>query len=453
MFILKFHRLRRGGLSHVKNPAQLAARYISRARSFATYNPVAVNYAIDGLLVLGALSIAMNNNAIFALRLGAGEFHLAMLNTIPQIIHLIILIPMGLFADSLANKRRMLTASLTISAGFFLAVGAVGFRAQAQPLLLFLGFLALANVCIMMYSLAWQGFFPEVVKPENRNTVLTLRARVSIIISLIVPLVSGAVLASIPSERGKIIAHQIFYVLVAALLLSNVVHLRKINAADPAPPKKMKIDEFKKASLRLFKNKQFMLFTGVALFFHMAWQYDWTLYFISQAHYLMMNEFQLGLTVVGSTSAQFLTLKFWSKRNQKYGVEKPLTFGILGLTLPPIVVIIATSLPLSIGPTVFLILNMFAFCAFATISLNLFQCLLPVLDEEYRGLSVSVYTCFITLSTAAMPLAGVAVYRWLGGDLRALRIAFLIAIFFRIVAAGLWWLRTKYFYRTCIKDQ
>jgi len=429
-----------------KNPVILVSRYISSIRSFCTYNPVAVNYAIDGLLVLGALSVAANNNSIFALRLGAGEFHLAMLQFLPQALNLLLLIPMGLFTDSLVNKRRMLTGSLILSAIFYLAVAVVGFNAQAQPLLLFLAFVSLGLVGIMMYSLAWQGYFPEVVESANRNTVLTLRARMSIIVSLIVPLITGGVLAAIPSERGKIIIHQVFYTIIALMLIANAIHLRKINAIDPAPPKKLQVEEIKKASKRLLKNKPFLIFTGVALFFHMTWHLDWTLFFIGQANYLMLNEFQLGLVVVGSTLAQFLTLKFWSKRNQRFGVEKPIIFGILGLTLPPIVMIFATTLPLSIGPTVFMVLNAFTFFGFSTITLNFFQCLMPVLDEEYRSFSVSVYSSFIALSNAVMPMAGVAIYRGFGGDVRALRIAFIIAIVLRIFAAALWWLRIKYFH-------
>jgi len=250
-------------------------------------------------------------------------------------------------------------------------------------------------------------------------------------------------LANIPSERGKIIGHQVFYGIVAALLLSNAIHLRKIKATNPAPPKRIQLGEIKKAGSRLLRNKPFKIFAVVALLFHMSWHMDWTLYFIGQANYLMMNEFQLGLTAVGTTVAQFVTIKFWSKRNQRLGVEKPVTFGILGLSLCPVAILISTSLPLSIGPIIFLAIHALAMLTFATIGLNFFQCLMPVLDEEYRSFSISVYTCLITLSNAVMPMVGVAIYRGFGGDLSGLRVAFAITFVFRILVAGMWWLRIK----------
>ena len=421
---------------------KLITRYLARLKSFTTNNPTATNYAIDGILVFGALNLAGNNNNLFAQRLGAGDFHLTMLQFMPQMLNLFLLIPVGLLVDSLANKRRMLSGALMVTAVFFLAGAAAGFS-TLQPLFFFLAFLALANTSFMLYNISWQGFFPEVVSEGRRNSVLTLRARMGILISLVIPLISGGVLAAIPSEEGKIIAHQFFYGVVAVMLIYNAFHLRKIKAADPAPPKKIRLEEIKKAGKRLIGNKQFKIFAGVALFFHMTWHIDWTLYFIGQANYLHMNEFQLGLAAVGTTAAQLLTLRFWSKRNQRYGPGKPMTFGILGLALNPVVIIVATSLPLSIGPTLFLIMHTIAMLTFTTLGLNLFQCLMPVLDTEYRGFSISVYTCLITLSNAVMPVAGVALYRALGGNLDGLRMAFVVILILRVMAAGLWWLRLK----------
>jgi len=414
----------------------------ARIKSFTVNHPTATNYAIDGILALGAWNLAANNNNLFAQRLGAGDFHLAMLQFLPQLLNFFLLIPIGLFVDSLVNKGRMLSWALVAAAVFFILGAAAGFSA-AQPLFLFLAFLSLANAAFMLYNVSWQGYFPEVVAEGHRNSVLTLRTRMSILASLVIPLISGGVLTLVPSESGKIIVHQVFYCVVAVMLISNAMHLRKIKAVDPVPPKKIRLDEIKKAGSRLLANRQFKIFVGVALFFHMTWHMDWTLYFIGQANYLRMNEFQLGLTAVGTTVAQLITLRFWSKRNQRIGPEKPMTFGILGLALNPVAVIVATSLPLAAGPAVFLVMHTIAMLTFTTVGLNLFQCLMPVLDTEYRGFSISVYTCLITLSNAVMPVAGVALYRMLGGNLNGLRMAFAIVFVLRIIAAGLWWLRLK----------
>jgi hypothetical protein len=66
-----------------------------------------------------------------------------------------------------------------------------------------------------------------------------------------------------------------------------------------------------------------------------------------------------------------------------------------------------------------------------------------VADEEYRSFSISVYTCLVCLSNAVMPVAGIALYRALGGDRNGLRYTFAIIFVLRIIAAFLWLLRHK----------
>jgi len=124
-------------------------------------------------------------------------------------------------------------------------------------------------------------------------------------------------------------------------------------------------------------------------------------------------------------------------------VEFPLVFGILGLMFAPIAQILGNIVGGCIGIALFLIFHGVAHLGFATITLNLFQCLLKVVDEEYRSFSISIYTVFITLSNAIMPVVGVAIYRALGGNRQALIYTFAICVVLRLIAAGFWMLRLK----------
>ena len=426
-------------------------RFILRARAFSTSHPLTVKYSVDGLLIMGAISLAVNNHSIFALRLGAGDFHLSMLQFLPQILNMLILIPAGLFADSLINKRRMLSGALFGAAFFFVLAGLSAF-VQVHTVYFFLGFVALANVSIAMYNLSWQAFFPEVVDETQRNTVLTFRARVTMLVSVFMPLISGGVLASVASESGKIIVHQIFYILVGTMLVANAIFLRRIKAIAPAAPRRITRAQFAEAVKSLGHNKPFVIFAAVALFFHITWHMDWTLYFIGQANYLEMNEFLLSLTGVGATLAQLLTIGFWSRQNARHGVEKPVTYGILGLSLCPVAMILALTVPSWMAIPVFLVANFVAHIAFATIAISFFQCLLKVVDPKYRSLSISIYTCFIMSSNAIFPVAGVALYRMLGGDASALRNTFVIVFFLRIAAGLLWRMRIYFIQKGATPD-
>jgi len=425
---------------------------ITRVKNFAGSNPVAARYAMDGLLAALAANIASNNNNLFALRLGAGDYQLSLVQFLPQLFTMLILIPGGLFAGSLRNKRRLIIcALLTGAVGYLLCALSPFFRFTptrsefnpAHSIYFFLVFLALAAGATATYNISWQSFFPEVVDIKERNYVLTKRSHMDVFISIPLPLLVGTILLHTAAGSGKIIAHQCFYFFAALFLIFAAINYRRIKAVRPAAPKRVSFPEIKNAALSLSRNKPYLLFIAAALFFYMMWHFDWTLYFIGQVTYLKMNEFQIGLTTLGATTAQFLTMRFWGRYNEKHGVVFPVTFGILGLSLCPIAMIISLSLPVSFARYVFLPLHAIVSLPLATTTLNMLQCLLQVADEEYRSFSISVYTCLVCLSNAIMPVAGVALYRALGGDRDGLRLAFAIIFVLRIISMGFWLLRWK----------
>lgn len=415
---------------------------LTRAAHLVPKDSTMLRYAVDGLFITAGVNMVANNNNLFASRLGADDYQLSLLQFLPQAVNLLILIPGGLFADSLRNKRRMVMGALFAAASLYLCMGFAPL-VFAQPLYVYITLLSIATGAVMLHSISWQSFFTEVVDIRARNRVLTFRTLACAFIGMLVPLITGAVLSKIDTVSGKVAAHQSFFFAAASLLFLAAYNFRKFTAVNPAKPKRLTFTEIKKAGRSLVKNKAFLYFAATALFFYLTWQMDWTLYYIGQAQYLQMNEFLIMLTVVGGTTVQFATMRFWSRKNEKYGVVLPVTFGIIGLGICPIVMITATSMPPAIGPYVFLVLNSAANLCFATISLNMFQCLMQVLNDEYRSLSISIYTCMTCLTNAIMPVAGVALYKKLGGDLNALRNTFWIIFALRIIAAALWFIRWK----------
>jgi len=425
----------------------------TRIKKFADSNPIAMRYAMDGLLVALAVNIASNNNNLLVLRLGAGDYQLSLVQFLPQIFTMLILIPGGLFAGSLHNKKRIIIGALITGAVGYLLCALSPFFRFAHPkselvseysIYFFLVFLAFTAGAMATYNISWQSFFPEVVDLNERNYVLTKRSHMDVFISIPLPLLVGTVLLHTATIRGKIIVHQSFYLFAAMILVLAAINYRRINAVRSVEPKRISFSETKKAVKSLLHNRQYLLFIAVAVFFYMTWHFDWTLYFLGQFNYLKMNEFQIGLTTLGATAVQFLTMRFWSRINEKHGVVLPVTFGILGLSLYPIAMIISLSLPISIAPYIFIALHAIISLPLATTTLNMLQCLLQVADEEYRSFSISVYTCIICLSNAVMPVAGVALYRALGGDRNGLRFAFAIIFALRIVAMCLWLIRRKW---------
>ncbi len=403
-------------------------------------NRLLILFTVEGILITLVNNLVGGNNNLFAIRLGASDFELSLVITLPQLVGMLVLIPGGILTDHLANKRNMVTAALAALAAVYVLIGLVP-ALGAYKLAAFLILVAVSTAPMTIYNVSWQAYFSDVVNIDDRNGILTSRTGLAFLIGLIIPLTSGALLASTDTTHDKIMLHQVFYFVGVVLLLLQVFVLSRIKSNREQQHTGISIRNLKAVLLELVHNKSFLGFISVAMFFYVTWHIDWTLYFLGQVNYLGMNEAWLSYIGIGNSAVQFLTIGFWSRINRKKGVRYAIIFGNLGLALCPVSMIIATGVPVGYGKVIFLILNTLSNITLVTISLNIIQCLLQVIPEKNKTLNISIYTVLVTLSNAFMPLAGVAVYKKIGGDLRALQILFAIIFVLRIISSGLWALR------------
>lgn len=403
-------------------------------------NRILLLFTLEGILFTLVNNLIGNNNNLFATRLGAKDYELSLVIMLPQLVGMLVLIPGGILTDRLKNKRNMVTAALTVLAFVYVLIGFVPMLRSYQ-LGVFLTLLALSLGPMTIYNVSWQAYFSDVVHIESRNNILAVRTGISFLIGVTIMMLSGSLLASVDTVPEKLRFHQMFYWFAGFLLLIQIFILRKIKSETMASSSGIRIKTLKSAFIELFHNRKFLGFAGVAIFFYMTWHLDWTLYFLGQQQYLQMNERWLSSINIGGTITQFLTIGLWSRINARKGVRYGIIFGSLGLAFFPMIIIIATSLPVGTGRIVFFIMNTLSNFAMATTSLNVIQCLLQVLPEKNKTLNISIYTMFTTLSNAIMPFIGVTVYRTLGGDLQAFHRVFVIIFCLRIVAAGLWTFR------------
>jgi hypothetical protein len=397
-------------------------------------------FAYEGVLFAIIINLINNNNNLFASRLGASNFELSLVASLPQFVGMIVLIPGAILTDRMKNKRGMVIKSLLLLCMVYMAIGFVPMMGKYR-LIIFLILISLSIGPMTMYNASWQAYFSDVISEEDRNTAFTLRTKWTFIINISICLLTGIILASATTNAGKLIFHQSFSWIGCVLIIIQVFVLKKISGGNAKSVSTIKFKELNNVILELIKNKRFLEFLGIALFFYVCWQADWSLYYIGEITYLKLNEAWLSYVNVGGAVVQFLTIGFWSRINEKHGVRFPVIIGSLALSFFPLIIIFCASLPLNKAPLVFLILTALSNFAFATITLNIFQCLLEVIPKKNKTLSIAVYSFMIALSNAVMPMAGVKLYTSLGGNLRAFRITFLILFASRIVATGLWTLR------------
>lgn len=394
-------------------------------------------YMLEAIVYTSAFVMVGNNINLFAKRMGASDYTLGLFQFAPHLAQMLILLPGGIFADSLASKKKLVLGSLLATAALYAATAFTPLLGGAG----LMGYLALYSVSMAtatLYGLGWNSFFTEVIPIEKRNDTLSLWFRANFLLGIMAPLATGFILSSLPTNGGKIAAHQAFFLVAAGMIVAQVFVLNRLKARNPAPPIRIRLDTLKKAAVSLAGNRKFLFFCAVILVFYIGWQMDWTLYFIGETRYLGMNEALLGFAVVGNTLGQFLTLKFWTRMNERHGVVFPLFFAMAGMILYPPLMIFTTGLPQPINRIAFLAGYSLIGMSQTPVSLNVLQCMLQVLPDTFRTISISIFTMLGSFTNAVMPLAGVALYNRLGADLRAMRLACLAVLAARTTAALLW---------------
>ncbi len=405
-----------------------------------TTSNICMLLTIEGVLFSVVTNLINNNNLLFALRLGANDTQIGLLSSLPQFVGMIFLIPAGILTDRLRNKSSVVILSLLLLDLAYLASSFVPVL-SAYRFYAFLILISISMAPFTIYNTSWQAYFSDITPIEERNTILTSRNKWTFLVGIFVPLISGNLLASANSTSEKIMIHQLYFWIVCVILILQIYVLTRVKSDREGTSTKLNLHDLKKILFEIINNKKFLVFVSIAMFFYISWQFDWTLYFIGQVRYLKMNEAWLSYVLIGGALVQFATIGFWSTVNEKYGVRFGIIAGNIGVAVCPIIMIVSTSVPSSIGPVVFLILNIIANITCATIPLNMLQCLLQVIPQKIKTLSISIYTLFITLSNAIMPMAGIGLYTWLGGDLQALQKTFLIIFILRVISVGLWTLR------------
>lgn len=402
-------------------------------------------YCVEGVLATLVINLVNNNNNLYATRLGATPYELSLVMLLPQLAGMMVLIPGGILTDRLKNKRRMVTASLLCAMAAYIVLGATPYFGRYR-LAAFLILLAVSAAPMALYNASWQAFFSDVVPGAYQNRTLSVRSKLLFITGVAVPLVTGALLAGVASTEGKIRYHQLFLWAAAACILVQVLVLRRIEGGETATPRISGLRDYINVARALFHNKRFIGFVAVAFFFHMSWHLDWTVYYYSQITYLHADELWLGYNNVVTALVQFLTIGFWARMNEKVGVRFVMMLGGIGMAAAPLCMIIGLSLPQGQALPAFLFLTALSNILLGFLQINLLQCLLQVIDQNNKTMSIAVYTVFITVSNAVLPVVGVKLYMALGDSLQAMRMTFIIVMGVRMIAAGLWaarWYRLR----------
>lgn len=393
-----------------------------------------VLFAMEGALFQLFTSVNGFANNLFATGLGATDQQIGLIQTVPNAAALLLLLPLGILSDRMRSSRTIpLISLLCVAAGYLMMSAVPTLTALRMPLFFFA--LAFTVGGPVLYGAQWQTFFGDVVEPDRRNTVLTLRNRCMFLLGIVTPLASSLAMRG-PVEKTRVF--QLFFLFCSVAVLAQAAIVSLIRTPERRTvTAKFSPRELGDAVKLMLHSRSFLLFFVPIVLFHMTWQMDWSMWYIGQVQYLHLTESQMTLFSGIFNIGQLIAIGIVSRSVQKRGTDRTLPFAALGLLTCPVIMMVCSTLPQIARMPVFTILVTLLNAPQCATNLCIVQILLRVAPKECRSIAVSVYTLSTTLSNCFIPFLGVQLYTALGSDYRALILFNVICFLSRLFTLSL----------------
>jgi len=407
---------------------------ISFKEKLTSFN-IKVN-TLNGIAAIVAANLVTPYFGIFAQRIGASDYQIAYLSSLPAFISIFALIPGAILIDSYRNKKSI-TGYITLAHKiFYLFLAFVPFIAKEYQPWLFVILVGLMNFPGSIAAIGYQSSIGDIFSEETRGRAMGLRNKYSSIFGLIITFVSGQLLTLIPkTDNQRMILYQVFFAVAFFIALGEVFTYLKFRGIENnnKGSGKSYIMTLKETFLEIPKAKKFLSFMLCSLIFHFGWQMAWPIFTIYTVQYLHADESWMSIIAIASSLSSILTFTLWVKFANKKGNSFALSVATLGMAITPFLYNIASSL------IELVIYNIIIGISVAGTVLILFNILLDVIPKENRTVYIAVYTMIINISAVIAPIIGISIYKS-----NSIYIALSIAGLIRLLGSIAFFIRSKF---------
>ena len=361
-----------------------------------------------GVFNIAALDIVIPFTSIFAMKLGASAFEVALLSSAPAAVSLVAMIPGAHFIDRSDRKKRLTFLFMLAHRIFYLALTCVPFFAPSRRTLIFVVLIAIMNFPGAISNVAWQSLISKIIPPERRAEAFAARNKIMNVVGTAVTLMAGLALDRMAFPLGYQIIFGIAFVL--ALIELKVFNsldesvTRQEPAAVPLEPAHGVPEQstLKQRLAAIFKEKRFVRYTLASILFYFGWQIAWPLFNWYQVKELGANNVWVSILNLMNTGGSLFGYGYWVKMSHKHGHLKTLFYSSSGIFIVPAIYAFSHSL-YTIGAFNFLV-----GAIFSGVNLALFNALLEVTPEVRKTTYIAYYNTLITISGVIAPIAGVS---------------------------------------------
>ena len=117
----------------------------------------------NGIASSIALNLVVPFIGIFAIKLGASNFQVSLLSSLPALVAILVTIPGSLFVEKINDKKPVIGKLILSGRFFFVLMALVPFLPEeTRPMALIIIY-ALMNFPISIMSVAWKSFIADII--------------------------------------------------------------------------------------------------------------------------------------------------------------------------------------------------------------------------------------------------------------------------------------------------
>ena len=361
---------------------------------------------LHGIFNVATLDMVNPFTGIFAIKLGATKFQVALLSSLPAAISLLAMIPGAWFIDRQSRKKRVTFWFMLAQRIFFFAIACVPFFEPTWRATIFVAIIGIMNFPGAISNIAWQSFISKIIPPERRTEAFAFRNRAMNLIGTALALGAGFVLDHLAFPSGyQVVFFIAFLLAMVELRIFSTIDEEAAAEYTPARPAETKPPKAKLSLKEILSEKRFVSYTLASVLFYFSWQTAWPLFSWYQVKILGANNFWMSILSLMNTGGSLIGYGFWMKVLDRHGNLKTLFYSTLPMFLVPAIYAFSRSLYMVVA------FNLISGVIFSGVNLALFNALLEVTPDTRKTSYIAYYNTSITVSAIVAPLCGVSLLR------------------------------------------
>jgi MFS family permease len=342
----------------------------------------------------------------FAVKLGASDYMIALLSSLPALVNLLSQVPSAIIIDRYDTRLRPVLVWAVLERIFFpvfALLAVLPIPSNVKPML-FIVLYSLKSFPATTCGIAWTSMMGEMFTPRLRGRLFGERNMLCTLVTLTATIAAGPILDRIAWPWNYF---TIYMASFAALAMSTYCLFKHRETPLPREERSQSPSGLR-AFATAIKDRPFAVFLVAVMALHLGFHVSASLWTILWVKIMGLSNAWIGMfsTISGVTSV--LSYRAWGRWSEKYG--NPLILSVTGLAHIAIPTVYA-HFP---SPYVYLGINAFGGFVGAGFNLALFNLLLDVTPAAGRPAYVATYNMGLGLSGFLWPFLGVFMYERLG---------------------------------------